>query len=134
MSLSLRRFEGSPNSLGSAAEAPQGPIHPAELQALREIDVVALPELLELAPTSLEAKPAAADRLRLPPPPVRAHEGQALFTSMGRAVECFDRTQKQPVSSPEAAVLAEAKMIGLIRGIHGLEQEIRQEIARRRRA
>ena len=131
LSLHLARFDASPTHSAD----PQGTVHPAELLALREVDLVALPELCELpSATSLAPAPTAADHLRLPQPPGRAADGQALFWAMGRAVERFDQSQDRAVSAPAADVVAEAKMIGLLRGIFGLEQEIRAEISRRRRA
>lgn len=131
LSLHLARFDASPTHTAE----PQGTVHPAELLALREVDLVALPELAELSTsTSLAPVPTAADHLRLPRPPARAADGQTLFLAMGRAVERFDQSQDRAVSAPASDVVAEAKMIGLLRGIFGLEQEIRGEISRRRRA
>lgn len=104
----------------------------AELIALRDLEVV------DLAPLGgVETAPAArphAELLRLPPPPRRAATGLALFTELGRAVERFDATVDRPIRAPREAVEAEGRMIALLRGIHGLESQIRSEVARRARA
>lgn len=120
----------------SRAEAPDvgssGSPAIAELLALRDVEVVDVAPLGGVE-RAARARPSA-ELLRLPPPPVRSLGGQALFGELGRAVERFDATARQPVRAPREAVTAEARMIALVRGIHGLEAEIRGEISRRARA
>jgi hypothetical protein len=108
-----------------------------EIEALRELDLVALPEALEIGAGGNLLSPAAfasGDHLRLPVPPVRARDGLALFSALGQALDRFAACSDQPTSASEHAVLAEARMMALLRGIHGLEQEIRDQLARRKKA
>ncbi len=126
-----------------ALHTPAADLHPvgvapssapaiAELLALRDVEVVDVAPLGGVE-RAAQARPSA-ELLRLPPPPLRAATGQALFVELGRAVERFDEAGQRPARAPREAVAAEARMIALIRGIHGLEADIRGEIARRARA
>jgi hypothetical protein len=126
-------------SRSQLALGEQAPVSAEELNAyLIQFDHaagLAEPALLERAPAlgGVDRSPAP-DHLRLPPPPIRAADGHALFTSLGRAVATFEAGAEQPIAADTAAVLAEARMMTLLRGIHGLEQEIRDRIARASRA
>ena len=104
----------------------------AELLALRDLEIVDVASL-----GGVERAPAArphAELLRLPPPPIRASTGAALYAELGRAVARFDATESAAVRAPREQVLAEGRMIALVRGLHGLEAQIRSEMARLARA
>jgi hypothetical protein len=107
-----------------------------ELEALRSLDLVAPPEAVpELPEAASELRaPPSSDRLRLGPPPMRAKEGYALYQSMGRAVACFEACGGSPIAADERALVAEARLMTLVRGIHALEHQIRTEMARHHRA
>lgn len=126
-------------SAAAIEPASSGPAHLepglalAELEALREVDFVAGAELISAEAPALRSA-GGADHLRLPPPPVRASEGYALFAAMGRTVERFEAHRAAPSAAGPDALIAEARMMALVRGLHGLEQEIRTQIARNQKA
>lgn len=106
----------------------------AELSALQEADLAPIEALALSLERSFLHQPQSADHLRLPPPPVRAASGYALFSAMGRAVACFEKSKAEVLPGERAALVAEARMMALLRGIHGLEQQIRDQMSRSQRA
>jgi len=119
-------------ALGSAPLARSDRPSIDELNALRDLEIVDVSPLSGMG--RAVAPPASADHLRLPPPPRRAATGYALYVALGRALERFDHTFRLPVAASREAVAAEARMMTLLGGIHGIERDIRQEISRRTRA
>jgi hypothetical protein len=113
----------------------------AEMQALRFVDEPRAVNDFDLAaldsPTSMLATRVDCD---LPPPPVTARSGDAVFRSLSRFASTdapsFSPAQKDErslLSSSERAEAA-AAAVALLRGIHGLEAEIRERISQSRRA
>lgn len=128
----VARFPASVSVAHDPPSTPSSTPAIAELLALRDLEIVDVASLggVERAPAS---RPHA-ELLRLPPPPLRAPSGAALYAELGRAVARFDATESVAVRAPREQVLAEGRMIALIRGLHGLEAQIRGEMARRARA
>lgn len=114
--------------LDGGALRPSEQLGLAEIAALNQVDVALPPEQLDLgaleaAGRLLEAR-SHTDDLRLPPPPVQARDGSALFAALTRAVDTFQAKAHQPVAASEAAVLAEGRMMSLFRGLQKLQLEI----------
>jgi hypothetical protein len=136
LGLDLRRSARSPavDVLdGASLPAPLAPLDAEVLRDVQRVDVIQRGALAPLGghdPLGALGAEHHPDRLRLPPPPVRAPDGHALFMHVGRAVARFQRTESQPVAASAEVVVREAKLMGLLRGIHDLETQIRAEISR----
>lgn len=128
MKLAALSLSSPPTLEGRPAAAPAI----AELLALRDVEVVDVAPLGGVE-RAIVPRPSA-ELLRLPAPPTRALDGTALFRALGEAVERFDDTAQAPIRASRDAVRAEGRMIALLRGLHGLESNIRAEITRRARA
>ncbi|MCC7384684.1 MAG: hypothetical protein IT384_22740 [Deltaproteobacteria bacterium] len=114
-----------------SAPANRGMITAGELEVFRELDLVLSPEAL--GPTSrstLLPSLQSGDDLRLPPPPVQASEGYALYSALGRAVQRFEASRPASLHAPEGALLAEARMMMVLAGVLGLERDIREQMGR----
>jgi hypothetical protein len=109
---------------GSVRSAGNQQIAVAEIQALGHIDDVLPPELVDVPhhPCFGIGGPITED-LRLPLPPVRAPSGEALFRALTSFVAKLDANDR-------TAPAEQRRMTALLRGIHGLEVEIRSLIAR----
>jgi hypothetical protein len=108
-------------------DAPAG-LPLAEIQALRDVDQVLGPEALGDVRVFAPIAPSS-DELRLPAPPIRAPDGQSLYAALGRAVACFVASASEAAPIDPNAAVDEARAMALLRGIHGLEQQIRARIA-----
>lgn len=128
----VQALRASVASLGEpSAPVSRGLITAGELEVFRELDLVLTPEALgPISRSTLLLSPQSGDDLRLPPPPVQASEGYALYSALGRAVQRFEASRPDPLLAPEAALSAEARMMTLLAGIHGLERDIRQQMGR----
>ncbi len=98
----------------------------AELKALAEIDVAHI----DLDPNAFDfGSERHSDDLRLGRPPRRSKSPAAVTRSMARALRQFQ--PDAPVAASEEALVAEARLMSVVRGIHDLKVEIE---AQRRRA
>lgn len=137
------------DELGGARLDPggSGALAIDEARALSSLDQLLLPEdaALESNPASVlgpRALPlrSASDDLRLPPPPVRAIDGECLFRSLARVVSAWTGrgASREGAPAPEfgrdPTRDPERRMISLLRGIVDLENEIRERAFRCRRA
>ncbi len=100
-----------------------------EVRALSLVDDVLAPEELDLPRGDAFFAPAAIDARRLPPPPVSAPDGQTLY----RALSSYLNAPLAEIAAPAEALAKESAMRALLRGIHGLEVEIRERMSRGRR-
>jgi hypothetical protein len=111
----------------AAHEVNHAEVGVAELEALAQVDIVRA-EHLDLASIAdagqVFERRSHSDDLRLPPPPFRSQDGDAIFRQLGRAVDTFTKNGGMPVAASEPALTAEAKMMTVLRGIHRLELEI----------
>lgn len=97
----------------------------AELKALAEIDVAHI----DLDPNAFDlGSDRHSDDLRLGRPPRRPKSPAAVTRSMARALRQFQ--PEAPVAASEEALVAEARLMSVVRGIHELKVEI--ETQRRR--
>ena len=119
-----------------AADVAWSEIDPVGVEELRAIlvDEVLAPEHAEPLPAwepTLGIGPTSDD-LRLPAPPIRARDGGELYKMFSGLVARFERGLA-PVAAPRESAEAEARMVTLLRGIHRLESEIRDQITKSRR-
>ncbi|MCK6545413.1 hypothetical protein L6R52_06050 [Myxococcota bacterium] len=100
-----------------------------ELRALADVDDVLRPEELDLPRSEAFLSTAStADARRLPPPPMRAPDGQTLYRTVARFLDA----PLSAIAAEPVALQKEAALRTLLRGIHGLEVEIRERISRGR--
>jgi hypothetical protein len=104
----------------SRGVGPGGQIAIDEIRALSDIDDLLPPEAFGDVPLDHFNAPSS-DELRLPPPPVRAKTGDVLFRNLTQFVAKVDA---------DGASTEEKRMGALLKGIHGLELEIREMISR----
>ena len=98
----------------------------AELKALSDIDFAHI----ELDAASLELNQERhSDDLRLGRPPFGARSPGALMNAMSRTLRQF--RPEVPVAASEEALIAEARLMSVVKGIHELKVEIE---AQRKRA
>lgn len=115
---------GPSPSLGAVVD--RGEVGRAELEALKSVDIVSAEDLdlSALGESWTSDRVGHADDLRLPPPPFRSHDGEAVFQKLGKAVDTFTKKSHLPVAASSDALTAETKMMTVLRGIHALEVEI----------
>ena len=109
----------------------------AELEALRDTSLVSPSEAiddLEAASARFEGAPGGADRLRLPPPPVRAVGGVQLRRGALRVLEGFRAQRTCAVSAPAQSIEREARLQIALGAIVSLQGTILSKIARGSRA
>lgn len=127
---------------------PAGALAIDEARALSSLDEVLLPDdgALEAGsamgelPLRAFTLRSASDDLRLPPPPVRAIDGEGIFRALSKVVAARGDPKAsqhllpalEPVDAPESD--PEERMISLLRGLLDLETEIRERAFRCRRA
>jgi hypothetical protein len=104
-----------------------------DLQALQAPSRSLRPEEMDLEgalrQTGFSARLNAADDLRLPAPPTLAQDARALFQGAARVLSSYRSQASSPVVADPKALVAEARMVALLTGIHRLQLEIRSRAA-----
>lgn len=134
----MNRFAASFQGSHLVADGGNNPgasaAHGAVLRALKHIDVVLPPEVVDIEGqhrvSRYDERVHAADDLRLPPPPGGSLRGEQLFQATQRALGQFETHARSPVSVDPDSLAAEGRMMALLGGIDRLKLEIRQRAER----
>lgn len=122
--MKLERLGSEPLALGRGSPAS---VAIAELRVLSDVDDVLPPEALDASIAALDLSHGTGiSELRLSAPPVRSPSGDALFRSLTRFLD-------KVVARDGGDSIEERKMGALLKGIHGLELEIRAQMSRNAR-